>query len=182
MKTSTCVSSNPWYQCVPTILIFSFFVLLLLYTLFMTGAAWNKITQFTQDVTTNDARHELKRLHVLYLLNLIASIVSLIIVLFFVVRAFPNLAFWEIFNEYFAAGIVIFLVVITSWNIHIYRTLEDGERHSGIQAVNGLILGISCIMIITAISYYYVITQKQKSKSNSGSESPSPFLLWKQGV
>lgn len=145
--TKKCIIGTEWYYCPISIMTFVVFLLLFIYSIFVCIRNWSEIVKYTEEID----KSQLKRLESLYIVNLISAFISFAVVVFFVTRALETSHFLAIFNKYLALIIIVFLIIVSSWNINVYSNLKDGQSHKAMQTVNGIVLGLSCLVVLAAI-------------------------------
>ena len=158
--TKKCMIGTEWYYCPISIMTFVVFFILFIYSVFVCIRNWSEIMKYTEEID----KQQLKRLESLYLVNLISAFISFAVVVFFITRAMETSHFLAIFNKYLALIIIVFLIVVSSWNINVYSNLKDGQRHTTMQTINGIVLGISCLLVVVAIGL--LIKQHYSSPSS----------------
>jgi uncharacterized membrane protein len=104
----------------------------------------------------------LQRLEKLYTVNLISCFVSFAVIVFFVSRAVPLTHFMAVFNESLAAVLILFLIIVSSWNISVYNSdeMKRDTSNTSIQSINGAVLGISLAVVAAALGYMYLSQTK----------------------
>jgi hypothetical protein len=73
--------------------------------------------------------------------------VSLLVLVFFLYRLIPPEFSEGVFNDYVGIVIVLYILIISSWTIHLFSKLEDTSVLD-INIMGGIALALSCIAII----------------------------------
>lgn len=153
-----CLTNDEWYLCPLSITTFTVFLFLFIYSVSVCITNASAInTEINQPIVD---KSKLRQLQALYIANLIGTFVSFAVLVVFVSRAIGTEHFIAIFNKYLAIVFIMFLFIITCWNISVYANLENTDT-TGIQTVNGLVLSILCIVLIGIVALY--IYQQNKT-------------------
>lgn len=163
-----CMTTKPWYHCPLASIVFAFFILLFAYSIYMMIANFKMIQFYTDKLKNKDEQeenvHKLKEFEVLFVINIIGAFISFAVIVTFLGKVLHDLTFMKFFNKYLIIIIIIFLMIIGSWNIHVYRG-ERGKVNTGVQITNGIIVGLcSAIVLFSIIFYFYQARQQQHSK------------------
>lgn len=158
-----CLTTEDWYYCPVSIITFSVFVFLFVYGIFVCANNWKAINAETDQVVIDTSK--LKQVQSLYIVNLICTFISFGVIVFFITRAIGTSQFLAVFNKYIAIAIILFLIVVSSWNIHVYSQI-DGD-HNAVQTVNGVVLGISCVIVAVIIGMFVYAQMKAKAKKSA---------------
>ena len=94
---------------------------------------------------------QLKRLEKLYIVNLLTTFISFAVVILFIARAIGDLTFMKVMNKFVILIVIIFIVLVSSYNISVYNQ----GNVKGTQTLNGIILGISLLILCISIFFYY---------------------------
>ena len=157
-----CLIGNEWYECPISIAVFCLFVMLFIYSLYICSHNWALIVKYSHPSTISDTIEKihdpelLQKLEKLYIMNLIACFVCFGVITFFIAKAVPLTHFMAVFNETIAILLVIFLIIVSSWNISVYNSKSlQSDSHNAIQSINGTVLSISIIIVLGSIGYIY---------------------------
>jgi cation transport ATPase len=144
-----CLAGKEWYNCPIPVIVFVVFVLLFIYSVFAL-VALSKIIQkaATEDAQTfeNETGHSLKQYTQAYVINIILCFVSLLVISFFIYKSIPENIQAGVFNQAVGIAVLLFVIVITSWNIHVFRLIKSkSEEMQSVVTVSILILILSLI-------------------------------------
>jgi len=159
-KLIDCLIKYEWYECPISIAVFSLFVLLFIYSIIICAHNWKKINEYSSEIFRDPKT--LQRLEKLYMVNLISCFVSFAVIVFFVSRAVPLTHFMGVFNESIAAVLILFLIIVSSWNISVYNSdeMKRDTSNTSIQSINGAVLGISLAVVAGGLGYMYISQTK----------------------
>lgn len=160
-KLIECLIQYEWYECPISIAVFSLFVLLFIYSIMICYHNWKQIKKYSSEILLRD-QDTLHKLEKLYTVNLISCFVSFAVIVFFISRAVPLTHFMGVFNQYVAAILVLFLIIVSSWNIGVYNTeeMKTDSSNTSIQSTNGVVLGISLTVVVGTLGYMYLSQTK----------------------
>lgn len=159
-KLIDCLIQYEWYECPISITVFSLFVLLFIYSIIICTHNWKKINVYSSQILRDPKT--LQRLEKLYMVNLVSCFVSFAVIVFFISRAVPLTHFMSVFNESLAAVLILFLIIVSSWNISVYNSdeMKIDTSNTSIQSINGAVLGISLAVVAGALGYMYIYKTK----------------------
>ena len=153
MKSSSmlvkCLSGNEWYNCPIPVIVFAIFVFLFIYSLFALVALSKIIQKATNEDTQkfeNETGHSLKQYTQAYTINIILCFISLLVIAFFIYKSIPQNIQTGVFNKIVGIIVLLFVVIITSWNIHIFRLIRSkSQEMQSVITVSILVLTLSLI-------------------------------------
>jgi len=148
LSFAQCIIVNNWYQCPISIMIFVFFLILFVYSIYIMSVNFKDIMDLTKTQRDNK---QLKRLEKLYIVNLLTTFISFAVVILFIARAIGDLTFMKVMNKFVILIVIIFIVLVSSYNISVYNQ----GNVKGTQTLNGIILGISLLILCISIFFYY---------------------------
>jgi len=181
-----CISTKQWYKCPLAAVVFAFFILLFAYSIYMMVSNFKMIQYYTDKTRSGDEEntHKLKEFEVLFIVNIVSAFISFAVIVAFLGKALANVTFLKFFNKFLILIIIIFLMVIASWNIHVYSG-EKGNVNKGVQITNWVIIGLSsAIVLISVIFYFYDLNlsstsqqsvRKARHKDHQGTNLPDHF-------
>lgn len=154
-----CIHTNPWYDCSLGLIVFFFFLLLLAYSIYLIVSNFKMIQYYTDKKGSVEEKDEhmkkLKEYEMLFIINMIAAFISFGVIVAFLGKVLQNNTFMKFFNKYLIIIIIIFLMVIASFNIHTYRN-EVGGVNKGVKITNWVIIGLSSAIILISVSFYFL--------------------------
>lgn len=162
------ITSDKWYQCPIPITIFVIFLILFIYSLISVIKCSKLIT--SKEITEPN---EIKKIFTTYILNIILTFISLLVIAFFIYNLIPKDVVEGVFNDYIGIIIVLYAIIILSITIHMFSKLKEKTNVSDINIAGGISLAISCIALILFIARL-VLAYKKMSFSDLLSKKKNP--------
>lgn len=149
MELKKCLSGKEWYNCPIPVVVFVIFVFLFIYSLFAL-VALSKIIQkaSNEDAQSfeNEMGHSLKQYTQAYVINIILCFISLLVIAFFIYKSIPENIQTGVFNQTAGILVLLFIIMITSWNIHVFRLIKSKSQETqSIVTISILVLVLSLI-------------------------------------
>jgi len=157
-----------------SIAIYVFILLLFFYTVYCCILNWNLIGEITRNQNNTEYGITLQQAQTLYMINLVCCFLCFGVLLLFTSRFLDKGHFYTILNAYLAIPLILVLIVVSSWNLHLYGNVKDTKSHKGPQVVNGIILGLSCLIVFLAIIYFIYKEKIENSTSPAHKTAQTP--------
>lgn len=138
---SSCAISSPdWYKCPIPISIFCIFAFIFVYSVVVLIRCSNMITSNTQS-------QNMKEIFTVYIINIVVTFLSLMVILFFLYKIIPP--DWEdgIFNDAVGMIFMFYILIVSSWTLHLFNHIEGIEKKE-IQIFAGIAIGLSCVALV----------------------------------
>lgn len=145
------VNSQKWYKCAFPVAIFSIFTFLFIYSL----VAIIKCSELITDKHLEEKGLTLNQVFAIYIINLIVTFVSLLIIVFFIYRLIPKETAEGLFNDYVGIAVSIYILVVSSCTIHLFSRAQNTVK-ADINAMGGIALILACLAIIIYSLKIYV--------------------------
>jgi len=143
--TNCNISSPEWYRCPIPITIFTIFLFLFIYSIVVLVKCTQIITDKHFD--SDEFNTTLYDVFVIYIVNLVVTFISLIVILFFLYKILPESVSESLFNDYAGMIFVLYIFIISCWTLSVFGHIKNVFQ-GDVQVVAGIALSLSCVAII----------------------------------
>lgn len=158
----TCSLVSPtWYECPIPITIFCIFLFLFIYSLVVTISLTHIITdkEFSEEKYGKSIREIMN----IYILNLVVTFISLLVLAFFLYQLIPKDTAEGIFNEYFGMIMVFYIIIVSAWTISAFKGIQNMNK-TGVNAVAGIALAFSLLAFVLYVIRLFLIKKVATQK------------------
>jgi uncharacterized BrkB/YihY/UPF0761 family membrane protein len=162
-ETQNCsILSKKWYECPIPLTIFIIFIFLFVYSLVI-------LVDCTAIITDPNYSEEkygktIQEMFNVYIINMIVSFLSLMVVLFYLYRILPDEYVEGVFNDYVGIIFSIYILIVSSWTINLFSGAQNVPK-SEINIFSGIALVVSLLSIILFIAKIYLSSQIAKQQN-----------------
>jgi hypothetical protein len=150
------ISSPEWYKCPIPTTIFVIFLFLFIYSIIVLVKCTSIITD--KQYSTDQYNQTLYNIFMVYIVNLVITFISLLVIMFFLYKLLPTKITNSLFNDYIGMTFMLYIFIISCWTLHLFNNIKNINQ-TDVQVVSGLALSLSLIAIILYIVKIICVSQ-----------------------